>query len=203
MTHHRGGLGRGGIRHHLHSGRDNVFYLYEEPQCFCDGAPCICPDTGALISGQVIRTNPIPAGRYWVDVFGVNIPSAAAWFKGMSGLGVHVDATEHFPATELRNIRDWYLFTYTPVNGVPVTWDQKTFGFLTVAGPEVKSSADTASGPSLPLDPLNELETFAESVGALVGVTSKAGALALTAGLFIGGGYLLLQLVKEKRNGKR
>jgi hypothetical protein len=195
--------GNRGIRHHLHSGRDNVFYLYEEPECLCNGIPCQCPDTGALTSGQVMRTNPIPAGRYWVDVFGFNIPLAAAWFKGMSGLGVHVNATEHFPSTEVPEVRDWYLFTYTPVNGVPVVWDQKTFGFLTIAGPEVKSSADTASTPPLPLDPLNELETFAESVGALVGVTSKAGAIALTGGLFIGAGYLLFELIKEKRRGKR
>lgn len=193
-THHRGG-----IRHsNLHSGRSNLFYLYE-PKCFCNGIPCKCPDTGALTSGQVLRTNPIPAGRYWVDVFGVRIPAAAAWFKGMSGLGVHVDATEHFPATEVPEVRDWYLFTYKPVGGVPVIWDQNTFGFLSIAGPEVKSSADTAQTPALPLDPLDELETFAQSVGSIVGITSKAGAIALTAGLFLGAGYALIEYLKGKK----
>ncbi len=188
-THHRGG-----IRHHSnHSGRSNLFYLYEdEPKCYCNGIPCTCPlDVGALE-----RDNPVPPGRYWVDIFGLNIPSAAAWFKAMSGLGVHVDATETFPAMTVPETRNWYLFT-VKANPVPVVWDQPRYGFLTVAGPEVKSSADTAQTPALPLDPLDELETFAQSIGSMVGVTSKAGAIALTAGLFLGAGYALLEYLKK------
>jgi len=69
MTHHRGGSTRGGIRHHLHSGRDNVFYLYEEPECFCDGVPCQCPDTGALANKDFLTI--YPGWNVW-DVYQVN-----------------------------------------------------------------------------------------------------------------------------------
>lgn len=186
-----------GSRHTNRSGRGSNYWLYETPAvCYCDGVPCLCP----LDVGGLEKDNPLPPGRYWVDVFGLNIPKADDWFKTMAAVGVHVDATEHFEATEVPNVRNWYLFTYKP-NGtlIPPVWDQKTFGFPTVAGPEIKSSADTAQTPPLSLDPLDQLADFAQSIGSMVGVTSKVGAVALTAGLFIGSGVLLFDWFKEKR----
>jgi len=155
-SHHRGGFNR-----RFHSGRDSNFYLYQEPECFCDGVPCLCPDTGSLDSdgnpkpNTVERRSPLPGGHYWFDAFGLNIPKADTWLKAFSGLGIHVDATEHFPSTELALTRTWYLFTYTPTGGVPVVWDA-SLGFPTIAAASVKSSQDTVSGADLPLSPLDE-----------------------------------------------
>ncbi len=211
-THHRGGI------RHFRPPSTNVIYL-EDPSCpnyaVINGEK-VCLDTGLVeptsASGTLEKTNPIPAGRYWVDIFGKNIPSAAQWFKAMSGLGVKVIANQSFVPTPQEVLlekgpfatqddiegmtRNWYLFTVS-VNPVPVVWDQPRYGFLTVAGPEVKSSEDTAQRPALPLDPLDELESFAQSMGSLVGVTSKAGAIALTAGLFLGVGYALVEYLKK------
>jgi len=198
MTHHRGG-----IRHHLHSGRDNVFYLYEEPECVIVDGVRVCPDTGTLDASGNPKPNtlekrvPLPAGRYWVDIFGKNIPVAQAWFKAFKDLGVHVETTEHFQATELPNIREWYLFTYTPTNGVPVTWDD-TLGYPTIADKSVKSSGDTVSGADLPLDPLDELSNWINSteqkLGGSLGAVAKVVPYAVLGGLAFGGYYLLKEL---------
>lgn len=212
-THHRVGM-RHGFRR-----ASNVIYIDDSdcPNYIVINGERVCLDTGLVEegkSGSLEKTNPMPSGRYWIDVFGKNIPSAAQWFKGMSGLGVTVNATETFVPTPQEVLlekgpfasqddiqgmtRNWYLFTVSP-NPVPVTWDQATFGFPTIAGPEIKSSQDTVKRPDLPLDPLNELESFSESIGSLVGITSKAGAIALTAGLFIGVGYALIEYLKGKK----
>lgn len=57
--------------HRLHSGRDSHFYLYEEPKCFCNGAPCLCPDTGAVDPAQSDFTTIYPGWNVW-DVYQVN-----------------------------------------------------------------------------------------------------------------------------------
>jgi hypothetical protein len=194
-THHRGG-----IRHHLHSGRGNVFYLYEEPECVIIDGVRVCPDTGSLDSAgkpkpnTLERRSPLPAGRYWVDVFGKNIPVAQSWFRAFKDLGVHVDATEHFESTEMSSIREWYLFSYTPVNGVPVVWDT-TLGYPTIADSSVKSSGDTSSA-SLPLDALDELSNWMNGVeqklGGSLGSLAKVAPYAILGGVALGG-YLLLK----------
>ena len=218
MTHHRGG-----IRHSFNYRRPTVIEVSDCPDYIVINGRRVCLDTGldtgALKSGEQEKTNPLPAGRYWVDVFGKNIPIADNWFKAFASLGVNVETTQQFKPTPQEVIlekgpfpsqddiqsmvRNWYLFTYTPINGVPVEWDQKTFGYPTVAGPEIKSSDDTAQKPDLPLDPLNNLEDFLDGLAKDLGITSKAGAIALTAGAFIGGGYLLFELFKEKRRGRK
>jgi hypothetical protein len=138
-------------------------------------------------------------------VFGKNIPTAGAWFKAMAGLGVHVDATEHFTATSVPEIRDWYLFTYTPTGGVPVVWD-KSLGYPTIAAPGVKSSADTSQTPDSPLDPLNELSNWMNKVetelGGSIGGAAKLVPYALLGGLGVAG-YLLLKefgIIKKAKN---
>lgn len=185
MSHHRGGT-----RHHLHSGRDNVFYLYEEPNCVTINGVKVCPDTGALGDpGTLERRSPLPAGHYWVDVFGKNIPVAANWFKAFSGLGVHVDSTEHFTATEVPEVRDWYLFTYTPTAGVPVVWDT-TLGYPTIADASIKNSQDTVSGANLPKDPLDRLADWLNDIeqelGGSIGGAAKVVPYAIMGGAAFG-----------------
>ncbi len=205
ISHHRG-----------RSGRDSHFYLYESPEvvCYCDGAPCLCPaDTGALDAAGNQKPNtlekrsPLPAGHYWVDVFGLNIPKAGAWFKAMAPLGVHVDSTEHFPSTEVPEVRDWYLFTYTPTLGVPVVWDT-SLGFPTVAAQSVKSSQDTVSGADLELNPLDKLSNWVNETEQKFGQIAP---YAILGGAALGGFLLLKEFgllgrVKNgirKRNSKR
>lgn len=159
--------------------------------------------------GTLERRNPLPAGQYWVDVFGLNIPKADRWFKAFSGLGVHVDSTQHFEATSLPEVRTWYKWTYTPLFDSPVIWDT-SLGFPTVADSSITASSDTVSRPDLPLDPLDELSNWLNSIeqklgGSLGAVATVVPYAIIGVGLYAG--YLLYGALgmtrKVKRSAKR
>jgi len=158
--------------------------------------------------GTIERRSPLPEGLYWVDVFGLNIPKAEAWFSAFKDLGVKVAATQSFPNTTVDSTRNWYLFSYKPTMSVPVVWDS-SLGFPTVADASIKSSEDTVSRPDLPLDPLDELSNWVNSVEARVGGSLGSIAtivpFAMFGGAVFGGYYLLreLGLLKGKKNAKR
>jgi len=160
--------------------------------------------------GTLERRSPLPPGSYWIDVFGLNIPKFNQWLKAYSGMGVHTDATQVFEAPTLAAYRNWYKFTYTPIPGAIVIWDT-AFGFPTVADASITSSESTVQRPDLPLDPLDELSNWVNSVEQKLG-----GSLGTIAGVvpyaIIGVGlYAGWQLVKDsittarkvKRIGKR
>lgn len=104
----------------------------------------------------VERRNPLPPGRYWVDVFdrvalsgpfaGTNEQqSFREWLKAFS-FTLHVEATETHDSDPPR---DWYLFRVEQ----PTPWLGP--GFPTIATPDVKSSADTVQRPDPEKDPLD------------------------------------------------
>lgn len=141
--------------------------------------------------GTLERRNPLPPGSYWIDVFGLNIPKFDNWLKAFSGLGIHTDANQQFEATTIPARRTWYKFTYTPLfEGAPVTWDT-TFGFPTIADASIRSSEDTVSRPDLPIDALDELANWTNSIeqklggslGSIAGVVPYA---ILGAGVYVG-----------------
>lgn len=87
----------------------------------------------------VERRNPLPAGRYWVDVFETQAPAFRDWlFKYAPS--VRVVTTEHFSDTS--PTRDWYLFTVTS----PTPWSGP--GLPTIADPSVTTSEDTSQRPA-------------------------------------------------------
>jgi hypothetical protein len=94
------------------------------------------------------RTNPIPAGRYWLDLIG---DEKRVRFEGaVSGLNsahpglVHVESTVHHSADEpgATQPRDWVLFALS----APTIWDF-SIGTPTIAGANVHSEADTIQRP--------------------------------------------------------
>lgn len=104
-----------------------------------------------FLTGAVERRNPLPPGRYWIDVFGTDIELFDMWLKGNGAIGfVDVLSTEFFdekpavpPFLESRPARNWILFrvnAHTPFN-------QTEFGFPTIAGEDVSSSSDTVQRP--------------------------------------------------------
>lgn len=90
--------------------------------------------------GAVERQNPLPAGRYWVDVFQNDSDTFGAWLSSNKAT-VRVRTTEHFDSDPAR---DWYLFEVS----VPTPWHGP--GFPTIAGPNVTTSSDTAQRPDPP-----------------------------------------------------
>jgi hypothetical protein len=128
---------------------------------FLGGCPVVRPegiylDGRRVISlglGAIERRNPLPVGKYWVDVFEKDQAAFRAWLTANRG-SVQAQTTESFPANEGGPARDWYLFSVT----APVTWNGP--GFPTIAGPGVQTSADTAERPQPEKDPTDKLSDY-------------------------------------------
>ena len=139
------------------------------------------------------QTNPLPNGRYWVDVFDGKAPAdpgknrnkrqlAQDWFSAFRQLGnVKVRATQSFAANPGGPARDWYLFEVVPgdagtvaaVTGVGPTWDALNLGFPTIATDDIKSSDDTVQKPEVK----QGLEGLGESLGVPGSEMKVVGAL--------------------------
>ena len=119
------------------------------------------------------RENPLPVGRYWIDVFddGARFELADRWFRDNAG-AVKVDETETFEANAGGPARVFRIFRV--VNPMTVRWPATELGFPTVAGADVKGSGDTVQRPPPEKSPLDELDPTA-AAKTLV----KAGAFAV------------------------
>jgi hypothetical protein len=104
------------------------------------------------------RRNPVPKGRYWVDIIDTkSYPGARlffhAWLARNRGK-VEVVKKESFGALITGAARDWYLFDVK----IPVTWEKgQGFGLPTIVksaenptAPVVTTSADTGTRPPPP-----------------------------------------------------
>lgn len=158
-----------------------------------------------------MRTNPLPPGQYWVDVFGKNIPVANNWFKSLAPSGVHVDATQTFENDDPNAVRNWYKFTWQPATtGLLAVWDT-SLGFPTVADSSIKSSEDTVQRPDLELGPIDQLSNWTNTLEQRLGGSFGTIAGFVPYALVGGAGYLLFKLFtdtsgvvrKVKRIGKR
>lgn len=140
------------------------------------------------------RRNPVPKGRYWVDIIDTPINPGArlafvAWIAQNAG-NVVVVKREQFGALETGVPRDWYLFDVK----LPVKWElNKGFGLPTIVksaenptAPVVTKAADTRTEHK----PRTITDEFGEG-GAFEGMPSFAG-LGSTALLLLGA-YLLLK----------
>lgn len=96
-------------------------------------------DVFAAAVGKLQRQNPLPPGRYWIDVFEKDAAAFRAWLERSPG--VRVQTTQHFDESPAR---DWYLFDVT----APTSWEGP--GLPTIATADVKSSEDTVQRPPPP-----------------------------------------------------
>jgi len=149
---------------------------------FLGGCPVIRPE-GIYVEGRRVialnpgnlgaleRHNPVPPGKYWVDVFEQDSPTFYDWLAANRG-SVRVESTESFPSNEGGPAREWYLFTVS----APVQWNGP--GFPTIAGPAVTSSTDTTQRPDPEKDPLDKLDDWMNKKGGANYVVA-AGAVAV------------------------
>jgi hypothetical protein len=120
----------------------------------------------------MMRTNPLPIGDYWVDVFAKDWTTFRAWLeKNKATLQVKSTESTSVDGTEKDAqgdpARDWYLFHVS----APTKWEGP--GYPTIATPDVKSSADTVQRPAPELDPLQKLEKGVSDLGAVGGTVGK------------------------------
>lgn len=114
------------------------------------------------------RRNPLPAGRYWVDVPASKLPAFQSWLTAHSG-EVITRQTEESPETA------WYLFDVK----APVPWEGP--GFPTIAG-DVQGKDDTANGArtegEIRDEMIDELPKVSLGVGGVaVGILGTLGLL--------------------------
>lgn len=131
------------------------------------------------------RRNPLPPGRYWIDVFGNNIGPFQSWLQS-NRPSLTVESSRDFTVRG-QPTRWWVLF----VTRAPLTFDQKRFGFPTVADASVHRSEDTATNaPFTTSDALQEIADFANEKAKAV--SDAASGAALPFGIGLGTALLLL-----------
>jgi hypothetical protein len=104
--------------------------------------------------------NPLPAGRYWIDVS--KEPKPLGTFEGfLSAFAdfIHVESTEDDPEFSL------YIFNTSK----PLVWPEG-IGYPTIAGADIKSRADTVQRP----DPEKDVTDVIPTAGDLVKGASNA-----------------------------
>lgn len=104
------------------------------------------PTTLALGAEQ--RSNPLPAGIYWVDVFGDNRAKMSAW-ASTNRSAVQVLSTQTVGDDDTDpSTYDEYTFQVTS----PVQWDAVTFGYpeITTAPAAPVSAPGKSASPSAP-----------------------------------------------------
>lgn len=141
------------------------------------------------------RRNPLPPGRYWMNLIGEQSPEFTAGVKGLNeshpGL-VKVLTTSHHNEDETGNKEepyDWVLFT---VGGNGAVWDQEKIGIPNIAGPEITQESDTIQRPAPEKDVLDKIGDALPTVG---GFTHTLVNIA-TAGVAL---FLLIQILKSSK----
>jgi len=114
------------------------------------------------------RRNPLPLGRYWVDVFDPHIADFRVWLSNHED-SIKVEKQENYLPRDTYPAHNWYLFTVTK----ETPWEGP--GLPTIAEQEIHASEDTAQKPPPEPSGLDQIEAGIEKagnfllIGALVG----------------------------------
>lgn len=109
------------------------------------------------------EVNPLPPGRYWLDVFEQPEGQTEEFLEFTRGGLVDVESTEEFPADGTTPRRTFFLFRVKEPGAV---FNAEKFGFPNIAPDNIKSSADTALVPEVDATPTGPALRVALVVGA-------------------------------------
>ena len=131
--------------------------------------------------GTLERRNPLPAGRYWIDLFAQDSDAWLDWRK-RNASSVGIEATEHINSEPPR---DFIIFHVT----APVSWEGP--GYPNVADKSVQSSNDTAQRPPPQKDPIDKIPDLPD-------FTKSSSGMGLLSGLaIVGGGLFAVYLISR------
>lgn len=129
---------------------------------------------------QRIANERIPQGRYWSDVFEHQENTFSAWLTwNVKAKFVTVEHTES-PATD--GDPSFVIYSVTAETGAPWPTDE-AMPVPNIAGPEIKSKADTVQRP----DPEPDISDRFERAGKVVAGAIFALGVAYIAGQALGG----------------
>jgi hypothetical protein len=108
------------------------------------------------------RRRPLPAGRYWLDVFPKNAIQWQTWSEAMTKMGsATVETTEHYPSVDGAPEHDFVIFS---TSGPNVAWEAAGLPSPTVAPSNITTSDDTATKPPPEPSALEQLGKTAEGL---------------------------------------
>ena len=138
---------------------------------------------------MIERTNPLPVGRYWQDIFDPYIDEFHAWLNANSE-SVFVETTQTFKGSDqsaheagIDQPRDREFLIFRVIK--PVDWNQQHWGFPTVALKSITSSSDTVSRPALPLDVSTQLYDAIPTAKSVMSTLITLGAAAVAVVILI------------------
>ena len=144
------------------------------------------------------RRNPLPPGRYWMNLLGERSPEFTAGVKGLNeshpGL-VKVLTTSHHEADESGNSEpayDWVLFV---VGGNGAVWDHDKIGTPNIAGPEITQESDTVQRPAPEKEVLDQIGDALPKPGDVTRTLTNLATAAVAL-------FLLIQILKSKKRGQ-
>jgi hypothetical protein len=134
------------------------------------------------------RRRPLPAGRYWLDVFPRNKQAWELWSSSMAKLGsLRVEKTQHFDASGGNEAYDFVIFETSTPN---VAWGALNLPHPTIAPSNVQSSEDTVTKPPPPPGVFEQIDDTVKSIGTGAKIAS---------GVLVGVAALALVVVIVKR----
>lgn len=100
-------------------------------------------------AGKVVRQNPLPPGRYWIDVFPDGLPSWIGWSGGNLAT-VSIEKTEVYEGTSLlvQGLGWIYPWVPTPTNPDKVQQPDRAFVIFSVTAPTMWTISETNGWPA-------------------------------------------------------
>ncbi len=136
------------------------------------------------MANKLERSNPLPPGRYWLDVYGDNRDHFIEWLKSAGIENVRVLKFEQHP--EEANGHDWHLFEVVK----PTAFPHQIFGSPTIAEAHVDEMTDTEHVPP-PDSPPPSVEDVVKGTAKTIATVA-----------IIGAGLYFLRIVADLR-GRR
>jgi len=134
------------------------------------------------------RNNPLPPGKYWVDVFDPDRQEFRGWLADNAST-LHVEKQEDKLARGGYPAETWYLFTVT----APTPWNGP--GFPTISDDAVQQWDDTAERPPPPPSVSEQAGEVIDSVEAAAKSAEDAAKTGFWAVLALGVGVILYKIL--------
>lgn len=135
-------------------------------------------------TGRLVRTEPLPIGRYWIDIFHEPIANKSifdTWLiNGKAAGAVIIERTESRGADDGGPARDWYIFQIVKPWGWGIA---EWVGWPNDAPANIQTSDDTVQKPPPEPGPFDVGGLFG-SGGQLSWVPYVAGGAVLVAGIW-------------------
>lgn len=95
----------------------------------------------------LVKTEPLPIGRYWIDIFGTDDVQTFTKWHAFNAEFVKIEKTEHYEANAESGAPEGGDFVIFNVSQ-PVAWGlAPEIGWPSTAGTEVQSAKDTIDRP--------------------------------------------------------